>query len=192
MSIKTSMTTNLPRAKVIWITGISGSGKSTICDWIQSRLAPFLPHLIKLDGDAIRSALGADLSYVEKDRFVQISRIQRIAKMLADQGQIVLVGALYAHSDLLEWNRMNLPGYTEVYLNASLDVVRQRDPKGLYAKAAAGEMPDVVGLDIPWHAPENPDLKIDVLEGHTIAELGRTIIDLTPDLAKFLPTEPGE
>lgn len=179
------MIISLPRSKVIWITGISGSGKSSICDWIQDRLAPHLPNLVRLDGDAVREAFGADLAYAEPDRFVQISRIQRIAKMLADQGQIVLVSALYAHPDLLEWNRTNLPGYTEIYLNVSLDLVKQRDPKGLYAKAAAGEMPNVVGLDIPWHAPEKPDLEIHVNKGHSVADLGRKIVGQLPALSDF-------
>jgi len=184
-----TMTTDLPRSKVIWITGLSGSGKSSICDWIQSHLASRLPNLIKLDGDVIRSAFGADLTYVEKDRFIQISRIQRLAKMLADQGQVVLVGALYAHPELLDWNRKNLPGYYEIYLNASLDLAQRRDAKGLYAKAAAGKMPDVVGLDIPWHAPERPDLKIDVAQEQTIAELARQVMAQLPALAAFMPTD---
>lgn len=146
---------------VIWLTGMSGSGKTTLCTAMHAVLKPRLPHLVKLDGDEIRDAFGNDLTHVEADRMRQITRIQRIAKMLADQGLVVLVAALYAHPGLLAWNRANLPNYFEVYLKADLDFLSTRDSKGLYQKAQRGELKDLVGVDIPWNEPQQPDLVID-------------------------------
>ena len=146
---------------VIWITGLSGSGKSTLCDALYSLLKPTLPQLVKLDGDEIRAAFGDDLGHAEADRQRQIRRIQGLSRVLARQGMVVMVAALYSHPDLLAWNRANLPGYFEIYVNAGLDLLASRDPKGLYAKARRGELPNVVGIDIPWYAPRTPDLTID-------------------------------
>lgn len=146
---------------VVWVTGISGAGKTTICDDLASLVGGSVPELVRIDGDVVREVFGAGLGYKAADREVQIGRIQRLSRVLAEQGKIVLVAALYASDDLLNWNRQFLPGYFEVYIDASLDLVRSRDPKGLYRKADAGQMPDVVGLDIPWNPPKHPDLVID-------------------------------
>ena len=142
--------------KVIWVTGISGSGKTTLCRAIWDLLKPGMPQLVMLDGDMIREAFGSGLGYREKDRVVQINRIQRFAKMLSDQRLTVLVAALYANPQLLSWNHANIKGYFEVYLEVSLDTVRRRDTRGLYD----GVTENVVGVDIPWWAPENPDMVI--------------------------------
>ncbi len=169
---------------VIWITGLSGAGKTTLCEALSRRLKPHLPELTNLDGDVVRQVFGGELGYGEPDRVAQIKRIQSLAEMLDGQGLVVLVAALYAHPDLLAWNRATFADYVEVYLEAPLDLVRARDPKGLYAKAAAGRMPDVVGLDIPWHAPVNPDLTIDMTAGPSVDDAAQTIIDAVPVLAE--------
>jgi len=162
---------------VIWITGISGAGKSTLCNEIYRQLKPGVPELVLLDGDVVRAAFGNDLGYREADRKVQIKRIQNIAKMLSDQGLVVLVAALYAHPELLAWNRRHIGDYFEVYLKASLDTVRRRDPKGLYAAAAAGTMPHVVGVDIPWHAPDSPDMVVDMNQPDSIETIAARVLD---------------
>lgn len=146
---------------VIWITGLSGSGKSTLCEALRPKLKALRPNLVTLDGDAVRAAFGDDLSFREADRVTQIKRIQGIAKLLADQGITVLVAALYAHPDLLAWNRANLRDYFEIYLKSDVEFLLKRDNKKLYQRATRGEIPDVVGVDIPWHAPKNPDLVFD-------------------------------
>ncbi|MCW9033585.1 MAG: adenylyl-sulfate kinase [Rhodospirillales bacterium] len=161
---------------IIWVTGISGAGKTTVCDAIWSKIKPQLPQLAVIDGDVVRQIFGGSLGHREVDRVVQIKRIQSIAKLLDDQGFIVLVAALYSHPDLLNWNRENFEEYYEVYLDVSLEMVQQRDPKGLYAKAAAGKMPHVVGIDIPWHAPKNPHLVFDGNEGETVETIAEKII----------------
>lgn len=157
----TAQSKTKPPDMVIWITGLSGSGKSTLCEALRPKLAALRPSLVTLDGDAVRAALGGDLGYQEADRVTQIRRIQGIAKLLADQDITVLVAALYAHPELLAWNRANLRGYFEVHMRADVEFLLGRDRKGLYRGARSGEIPDVVGVSIPWHAPKNPDLVID-------------------------------
>jgi adenylylsulfate kinase-like enzyme len=146
---------------VIWVTGLSGAGKTTVCRLLYERLKPAVPELVLLDGDAIRESLSTDLGFDEPDRVRQITRVQRLAKLLSDQHLIVLVAVVYANPDLLEWNRTHNPLYLEVLMDTSLDVVQRRDPKGLYGRIARGETRDVVGIDIPWNPPTRPDLVID-------------------------------
>ena len=105
---------------------------------------------------------------------------------MASQEFVVLVGALYANPELLSWNRGNLPDYYEVYIDAPLWLVQERDDKGLYVKVRAGEIENVVGIDVPWHAPENPDMRIDAAMGETPAELARRVIKAVPMLDRAL------
>ena len=174
---------------VIWVTGISGAGKTTVCQELVHVLKKDLPQTVLLDGDVIRDAFGNDLGYAEAARKIQIQRIQRLAKALSDQDLVVVVAALYAHPDLLAWNRENIQDYYEVYIDAPLDLVRERDPKGLYAKVAAGTMPDVVGIDIPWHAPEQPDLVIDARQPDSPQTIAQRLAEMVPFLKRPMETD---
>lgn len=169
---------------VIWVTGRSAAGKTTLCQAMVAALRRHLRHVVMLDGDVLREVFGNDLAYDEASRRKQIERLQHLARMLASQGQIVVVAALYSHPDLLAWNRANLPNYFEIYLDASLDLVRRRDPKALYVRAFAGEMKDVVGIDIPWHEPLYPDLKLDAAKEMSPETLALDVIRRIPDLAR--------
>ncbi len=171
---------------VIWITGISGAGKTTLSDAIARRFKPSTPELVQIDGDQIRDLFGAGLGFCESGRFEQIQRIQRLAGLLDAQGMIVLVAALYGHPDLFAWNRENFSDYFEVYLEAPLELVKRRDPKALYRKAAAGEMPNVVGLDVPWHAPAQPDMRIDANREDDPDALALAVARKVPALANRL------
>ena len=144
-------------ARVVWITGLSGAGKTTLAEAVKARLAPLVQgRVVLLDGDAIRRVCGNDLGHAQADRVVQIGRMQRFAKLLADQGILVVAAALYADRALLEWNREHLPGYLEVYIKAGLPELLKRDYKGVY------RCPEhVVGVDIPWTEPWAPDLVLD-------------------------------
>ena len=168
---------------VIWITGLSGAGKTTLCRALWQELKSRCPELVCLDGDAVRAAFGHDLGYRESDRRMQIQRLQRLAQLLAEQGLVVLVAALYSHPELLAWNRQNLREYFEIYLKASTDTLRRRDAKGLYREAAAGMRPHVVSVDIPWHAPDAPNLVIDVDNAPSPEVCARQVISALPRLS---------
>ncbi len=167
---------------VIWITGLSGSGKTTLCNAIWEQIKPGLPELVVLDGDTIRAVFGGGLGYREQDRVVQIRRIQSLANMLSGQGLTVLVAALYASPELLCWNRENIDDYFEVYLEASLDTLKSRDRKGLYAGAGSGATPNVVGVDIKWHPPETPDIKFNTDSPEAPSVLAQRVISAIPRL----------
>tara|TARA_A100001015_G_scaffold279581_1_gene340906 strand:+ start:552 stop:1088 length:537 start_codon:yes stop_codon:yes gene_type:complete len=149
---------------IIWITGISGAGKTTLAKSILNRYKKYLPNLINIDGDTVRDLFGNDLDYSEKSRVLQIKRIQRLCLFLSKQELIVIASALYASSELLKWNRENFIDYFEVYLEAPLALVKRRDPKNLYKKYDKGIEKNIVGLDIPWHKPKNYDIKIKMEE----------------------------
>jgi adenylylsulfate kinase len=169
---------------VIWITGLSGSGKTSLSRALYRLLKPSRPSVVRLDGDEIREAFGADLSHREGDRVRQIERIQRIAGILCEQDIDVLVGALYARADLLAWNRRNFPDYFEIYIKADLDLLRARDTNALYARALRGELHDVVGVDIAWNAPTSPDLVIDAATAPPPEILAKRVVDALPRLAR--------
>ena len=172
---------------VIWITGLSGAGKTTISRALSALVKQRVPELFLIDGDAVRDLFGKDLDYTEASRVQQIARLRRLAAFVAAQGQLVVVAALYGHPDLLAENRRTLPGYFEVYVRTSMDVLRARDSKGLYAGAAAGRIPHVVGADIPWHEPQHADLVLDGSSGATPDELARQLALRVPRLRDALP-----
>ena len=152
---------------VIWFTGLSSSGKTTLSQRVYNILNKNINTLILLDGDDVRLAFGSDLGYREKDRLTQIKRIQRISKMLVGQGISVIVAALYSHGDLLKWNRDNFSNYLEIFLDISVSKATGRDNKNLYAPAQKGKIKNVVGIDIKYHKPEFSDITIDMNDEST-------------------------
>ncbi len=169
---------------VIWITGLSGSGKTTLATVLYEAMKPALPTLVRIDGDEVRALFGNSLGFTESDRRLQIQRLQSLAAMLDGQGLTVIVAALYAHPELLAWNRDHFSGYFEIYLKASLELVRSRDPKGLYAKADSGEISDVVGVDIPWHAPDTPHMTVKAGDDLDTGTVVRDIMACLPSLGR--------
>ncbi len=172
---------------IVWITGLSGAGKTTLCSALRDLLKPRLPELVILDGDIVRAAFGHNLGYSETDRILQVGRLQAMSKVLAEQGLVVIVAVLYGNADLLDWNRTNLDDYFEVYLHASLDTVIARDTKALYAQARDGKMGNVVGMDIEWHEPVNPDMVLDADNRRSPVEMAREVAMAVPRLRVALP-----
>ena len=156
---------------IIWITGISGAGKTTLAKELIKKIKEKYNNVLSIDGDIIRELFGNDLGYDIESRVSQIKRIQRLALFLDKQEIIVVVSALYSREDLLNWNRENFKKYFEIYLDVSLKLVTQRDVKGIYKKFHNGQEKNVVGLDIPWNAPLKYDLSINMDKLPTVQEI---------------------
>jgi len=150
---------------VLWFTGLSGAGKSTVAGALETRLAESGYHTYLLDGDNVRHGLCSDLGFSEQDRRENIRRIGELAKLMADAGLIVLSAFISPHRAERQLVREMLPEgeFLEVFVNTSLDVCEQRDPKGLYKKARAGEIANFTGIDSEYQTPLNPE--IDLLAG---------------------------
>lgn len=152
--------------KVIWLTGLSGSGKSTVADALESRLYAMGIHSYLLDGDNIRGGLNKDLGFTEADRVENIRRTAEVAKLMVDAGLVVItafISPFRSERDMAKG--LFKPGkFAEVFLDVSLDVAESRDPKGLYKKARRGDLPHFTGIDSPYEAPESADLRLDTSE----------------------------
>ena len=145
---------------VCWLTGLSCTGKTTLSKAIYNEAKKEDIGVVLLDGDQVRSAFGSDLSYTVDDRIIQFKRLQNISKILSEQGLLVIVAALYSTEKLLFWNRGNFNNYFEIYLTASTATLNKRDIRGIYDSASNRKFENVVGKDIPWIVPKNPDLII--------------------------------
>ena len=133
--------------RLIWITGISGAGKTTIGKALYERLKPGMPALVYLDGDEVRQCFGDDLGFTLEARDANAFRFTRLCRLLCAQGLSVVCAANLTSQRFRDWCRAEIPGYFEVFLDVPMDVLIQRDPKGLYARALAGEANNVVGID---------------------------------------------
>ncbi|MGD8232879.1 adenylyl-sulfate kinase [Vibrio sp. TRT 1302] len=165
---------------VLWFTGLSGAGKSTVAGALETRLAESGYHTYLLDGDNVRHGLCSDLGFSEQDRRENIRRIGELAKLMADAGLIVLSAFISPHRAERQLVREMLPEgeFLEVFVNTSLEVCEQRDPKGLYKKARAGEIANFTGIDSEYEAPLNPE--IDLRAGE------KSIDELVDDCLKVL------
>ena len=150
-----------PGGRLIWITGISGAGKTTIGKALYERLKPGIPALVYLDGDEVRQCFGDDLGFTLEARDANAFRFTRLCRLLSAQGLPIICAANLTSQRFRDWCRAEIPGYFEVFLDVPMDVLIGRDPKKLYARALSGEAKDVVGIDIPFVPPVAPDLVID-------------------------------
>ena len=149
--------------KVLWFTGLSGSGKSTIANIVEQKLHSMGRHSFLLDGDNIRHGLNRDLDFSEAGRVENIRRVGEVAKLMADAGLIVLTAFISPFKAERDMVRALLPQdeFVEIFVDTPLDVAEDRDVKGLYAKARAGEIAEFTGISSPYEAPERPELRID-------------------------------
>lgn len=148
---------------VLWFTGLSGAGKSTIANLVERRLFSLNKHTYMLDGDNVRHGLNRDLGFTETDRVENIRRVGEVARLMTDAGLIVLVSFISPFRSERRMARDLLPEgqFLEVFVDAPLAVVEQRDPKGLYKKARRGEIANFTGISSPYEPPENPDIHIE-------------------------------
>ncbi len=151
---------------VLWLTGLSGSGKSTIANAVEKKLAQMNRHTFLLDGDNVRHGLNKDLGFTEADRIENIRRVGEVARLMTDAGLIVITAFISPFRAEREMVRqMMQPGeFIEVFIDTPLHIAEQRDVKGLYAKARAGELKNFTGIDSPYEAPENPEIIIDTTQ----------------------------
>lgn len=165
---------------VLWFTGLSGAGKSTVAGALENRLAELGYHTYLLDGDNVRHGLCSDLGFSEQDRRENIRRIGELAKLMADAGLIVLSAFISPHRAERQLVRDLLPEgeFIEVFVNASLEVCEDRDPKGLYKKARAGEIPNFTGIDSEYQAPTNPEIDLPAGEKSVEELVELCLIDL--------------
>jgi bifunctional enzyme CysN/CysC len=148
------------RARCFWFTGLSASGKSTIANLLDKRLHSAGLHAYLLDGDNVRHGLNRDLGFTEADRVENIRRVAEVAKLMVDAGLIVLVSFISPFKSDRAFARslFKAGDFVEVFVDASLEVCEQRDPKGLYAKARAGNLKNFTGIDSPYEPPESPEI----------------------------------
>ncbi|MBX9916369.1 MAG: sulfate adenylyltransferase subunit CysN [Nitrosomonas sp.] len=148
---------------IIWFTGLSGSGKSTIAILLERKLYSLGKHTYLLDGDTIRHGLNKDLGFTDADRIENVRRTAEVAKLMVDAGQIVLVSMISPFSAEREMARELVAQgeFFEVFVDVPIQAAEERDPKGLYKKARSGELKDFTGLDSPYEVPENPEVRID-------------------------------
>lgn len=143
----------------VWLTGLSGSGKTTICQAVYTEMLSRGLRVEMLDGDVIRKHLSHDLGFSKRDRDENIRRIGYVAELLTKNGVVVLVSAISPYRDVRNEVREIIGRFLEVYVNAPLEVCETRDPKGLYKKARAGEFRSFTGIDDPYEPPQIPDLE---------------------------------
>jgi bifunctional enzyme CysN/CysC len=166
------------RGRVIWLTGLSASGKSTIATELERELFNLGQHVYVLDGDNMRHGLCSDLGFSPKDRKENIRRVGETAKLFAEAGNICITAFISPYRSDREMVRQILePGkFVEVYVNAPLQVCEARDPKGLYARARAHQIKDFTGISAPYEAPERAELEL-ATDRLTVAESVARIIE---------------
>jgi adenylylsulfate kinase len=145
---------------VIWLIGLSGSGKTTLANEIVASANIESKNTILLDGDVVREIFGNDLSYSMKDRLLNAQRICQLGKFLDDQGMNVVCAILSIFPETREWNRKNVGDYYEVFIDVPIEMLVERDSKGIYGKYNKGEISEVAGMDINFPIPNKADLII--------------------------------
>ena len=169
---------------LLWFTGLSGSGKSTIANFVEQELYNLGVKTYTLDGDNIRKGINNDLTFSPKDRTENIRRIAEIANLMVDAGLVVLAAFVSPYKK----DRENIKSivkdvnYLEIFINTSIEECERRDVKGLYKRARAGEIKNMTGISAPYEAPENPDIEIKTEEETLNESVERIIAFIKPKL----------
>ncbi|QDG51700.1 adenylyl-sulfate kinase [Persicimonas caeni] len=167
------------RGACVWLTGLSGAGKSSIAVELESQLHRRGIHTYILDGDNVRHGLGADLGFSAADRDEHIRRVGEVSKLFVDAGTIVVSAFISPYQRVRDRVRESMEDgqFIEVHVDASVEACEERDPKGLYEKARAGEIDNFTGISAPYEAPENPEIVIDTVTDESAAKSAAKIVD---------------
>lgn len=170
------------RGCVIWLTGLSGSGKSTVALRVERRLLELGKVAYTLDGDNIRHGLCSDLGFKPEDRRENIRRVGEIVRLMADAGVVAIVALISPYRDDRARVRARIPEgrFVEVFVDAPLAVCEDRDPKGLYARARSGEIPNFTGISAPYEAPVDPELVLRTDESDVDGCVDRVVETIIP------------
>ncbi len=171
---------------LMWFTGLSGSGKSTIANAVEKALVTNGVHTYALDGDNVRKGLNNNLTFTPEDRTENIRRIAEVANLMVDAGLVVLAAFVSPYKVDRE-NIRNIVGaenFIEIFVNTPLEECERRDVKGLYAKARAGEILNFTGINAPYEAPENPDIEIDTTQKTVDEAVSEIVEHIKTKLAK--------
>ncbi|UCC53620.1 MAG: adenylyl-sulfate kinase [Anaerolineaceae bacterium] len=161
---------------VVWMTGLSGSGKTSIAMVLVDKLKNRGLKVERLDGDVVRQSLTRDLGFTEEDRKKNIERVTFVAKLLSRNGVGTICSFISPYQAVRDDVRANTTNFLEVFVDAPLDVVIERDVKGLYKKAIAGEIPNFTGISDPFEAPNNPDIHLHT-DQSSVEECAQNILD---------------
>jgi adenylylsulfate kinase len=170
----------------LWFTGLSGAGKSTIARIVVDELIDRGHRVELLDGDEVREHLSKGLGFSKEDRDTNIRRIGWVAKVLARNGVVAVTAAISPYRALRDEMRSWIDNFIEIYVATPFEVCEDRDVKGLYAKARAGDIPQFTGLDDPYEPPLNPEIRVDT-EGQTPQESAAAVVDWLEDHHIALP-----
>lgn len=167
------------KPRIIWFTGLSGAGKSTIANILDQKLFALGNHTMLLDGDNLRHGLNRDLGFTEADRVENIRRVGEVARLMVDSGLIVIcsfISPYKAERDMVR-SLVAEGDFIEVFVNTPIEECMRRDPKGLYSKAKEGKIKNFTGIDAPYEAPERPEIRLETV-GHRPDELADQIVEL--------------
>ena len=183
---KTRSDLNSQSPCVVWFTGLSGSGKSTIANILEQKLHTIGKRTYLLDGDNVRHGLNKDLGFTDTDRVENIRRVAEVSKLMVDAGLITLVSFIspFKSERQMARNLLSSDEFFEIFVNTSLEECEKRDPKGLYKKARAGELKNFTGIDSSYEEPENPDLILNTSSGNA-EQLTDQIINFLKDKNKI-------
>jgi len=185
-------TLNHQRPTLLWFTGISGAGKSTIANLVEARLRAMGRHTYLLDGDNVRHGLSKDLGFNEADRVEHIRRVAEVSRLMVDAGLIVLACFISPFTAERRFARELLDDgeFIEIHLDTTVEVAASRDPKGLYAKAFRGELKNFTGVDSPYERPEEPELRLDTSGAISAEACAEQIIEFLRTTGRFDPPQP--
>ncbi len=178
------------RPTVLWLTGLSGAGKSTIANLVESELQRCGHHTYLLDGDNVRHGLNADLGFTEADRVENIRRVSEVARLMVDAGLIVVVSFISPFRAERQMARSLFEGeeFIEVFVDTPLEIAEQRDPKGLYKKARRGELANFTGIDSPYERPQRAEIRIDTT-ACSPQDAARQVLECLQQRGRLLPPD---